>query len=299
MNYYNEHDPNAAAWLRVLIAENLIPKGEVDERDIQAVTANDLGGFIQCHFFAGIGGWSLALHLAGWPSGKPVWTMSCPCQPFSTAGQGAAQADPRHLWPVAFGLARQCRPDVVFGEQVESAIGFGWLDGISADLEGEGYALGAVVLGAHSVGSPHRRQRLYWVADSNGSLAQPRSGGRKDKGFQSGNGYEENSDRKTNQPGESSAWSDFQIIGCKDGKARRIPVEPILFGVADGISTELDYFGDIGLCKEGIQEIKNAMNGFPLAGKMPARAALLKGFGNAIVPEVAAEFIQAFMEVDK
>ena len=166
MNFYNEHDPKAAAWLRELIADRLIPDGIVDERSITEIKSHELTHYTQCHFFAGIAGWSLALALAGWPATRPVWTGSCPCQPFSNAGKGLAQADERHLWPAFFNLIRECRPECVFGEQVESAIGKGWLDGIQTDLEGEGYALGSVVLGAHSLGAPHIRQRLFWVADS-------------------------------------------------------------------------------------------------------------------------------------
>ena len=164
MNYYNENDPKAAAWLQELINQKLIPEGHVDTRSITEVTPDDLRPYIQCHFFAGIGGWPYALQLAGVPATTRLWTGSCPCQPFSTAGKGLAQADERHLWPIFFDLIRQCRPQQVYGEQVASAIGHGWLDGISADLEAEGYACGATVLGAHSVSAPHQRQRLYWVA---------------------------------------------------------------------------------------------------------------------------------------
>ena len=169
MNFYNEFDPKAAAWLRELIRCGHIPDGVVDERSIADIHPTELSGYTQCHFFAGIGGWSLALRLAGWPDTKPVWTGSCPCQPYSNAGKGEGNADPRNLWPVFFNLIRECHPDICFGEQVESAVRHGWLDGVSADLESQGYACGAVVLGAHSVGAPHIRQRLYWVADSNGT----------------------------------------------------------------------------------------------------------------------------------
>lgn len=164
MNYYNEHDPKAAAWLRELIRSGQIPPGDVDERSITEIKPHELSGYIQHHFFAGIGGWSLALQLAGWPATRPVWTGSCPCQPFSDAGKGLGEADPRHLWPTFFGLIRECRPPVVFGEQVASAAGLGWLDGVCADLEGAGYAVGAADLCAAGVGAPHIRQRLYWVA---------------------------------------------------------------------------------------------------------------------------------------
>ena len=166
--FYSELDPFAAAWLRELIGEGLIPDGVVDERDIRTIAADDLRGYRSVHLFAGVGGWPLALRLAGWPDDRPVWSGSCPCQPFSSAGKRKGQGDDRHLWPAMFGLVRECRPVVTFGEQVPGAIGHGWLDGVCADLEGEGYAVGSLVLGAHSVGAPHIRQRLYWVADAHG-----------------------------------------------------------------------------------------------------------------------------------
>jgi site-specific DNA-cytosine methylase len=166
MNYYNEFDPYAAQWLRNLIDAGHIARGEVDTRSIKDVRASDLTGFVQCHFFAGLGGWSHALRLAGWPEDRPVWTGSCPCQPFSAAGAQKGTADDRHLWPVWFNLIRKCRPRVVFGEQVEAAINHGWLDLVQTDLEGEGYACGAVGIPAGSVGAPHIRQRLWFVADA-------------------------------------------------------------------------------------------------------------------------------------
>ena len=161
--YYNEIDKKASQWLRELIKDGLIPDGEVDERSIEDVKPEEVKGFTQCHFFAGVGGWAEALRLAGW-GGRRAWSGSCPCQPFSVAGQRKGVEDRRHLWPSFFALIRACHPPVVFGEQVSSAIKHGWIDRVQADLEGEGYSLGYHVLGAHSVGSPHIRQRLYWGA---------------------------------------------------------------------------------------------------------------------------------------
>ncbi|HEY8355268.1 MAG TPA: DNA cytosine methyltransferase, partial [Methylophilaceae bacterium] len=166
MNYYNEFDPYAAAWLRNLIAEKLIPYGVVDERSIEDVAPSDLAGFTQCHFFAGIAGWSLALSLAGFPDDYPIWTGSCPCQPFSTAGEGKGFDDERHLWPAFHWLIQQCRPARVVGEQVASKIADPWIDLVSADLEALGYAFGAVAFPSASVGAPHIRDRTYWVADA-------------------------------------------------------------------------------------------------------------------------------------
>ena len=144
--YYNEIDPFAAQWLRNLIAAGHIAPGEVDERSIEDVTPDDLRGFTQCHFFAGIGVWSHSLRLAGWPDDRPVWTGSCPCQPFSAAGKGDGFADERHLWPHFFHLISERRPQHVFGEQVASGNANSWFDLVQADLEGVGYAFGLVPL---------------------------------------------------------------------------------------------------------------------------------------------------------
>lgn len=143
--FYSEWDPYAAAWLRNLIKAGLITPGEVDERSILDIRPSDLVGFDRVHFFAGIGVWDYALNLAGWGSAE-VWTGSCPCQPFSAAGKRGGTADERHLWPAFFHLIRECRPATVFGEQVASKDGLGWLDLVQADLEGEGYAVGAADL---------------------------------------------------------------------------------------------------------------------------------------------------------
>ena len=164
--YYNEIDPYAAQWLRDLIAAGHIAAGDVDDRSIEDVSADNLKGYEQCHFFAGIGGWSLALRLAGWPDDRPVWTGSCPCQPLSSAGQRKGHADERHLWPAFQSLIAERRPATVFGEQVASKDGREWLAGVRADMEQLGYACGAADLPAACVGAPHIRQRLWWVADT-------------------------------------------------------------------------------------------------------------------------------------
>ncbi|EAZ1436270.1 DNA cytosine methyltransferase [Salmonella enterica] len=162
--YYNEIDSYAAQWLRNLIAGGHIAPGEVDERSIEDVTPDDLRGFTQCHFFAGIGVWSHSLRLAGWPDDKPVWTGSCPCQPFSAAGKGDGFADERHLWPAFFHLISECRPQHVFGEQVAAGNANVWFDLVQADLEGMGYAFGLVPFTSAGIGAPHIRERAYWVA---------------------------------------------------------------------------------------------------------------------------------------
>ncbi|HEB5021757.1 TPA: DNA cytosine methyltransferase [Klebsiella pneumoniae] len=172
--YYNEIDPFAAQWLRNLIAAGHIAPGEVDERSIEDVTPDDLRGFTQCHFFAGIGVWSHSLRLAGWPDDRPVWTGSCPCQPFSAAGKGDGFTDERHLWPHFFHLISERRPQHVFGEQVAAGNANVWFDLVQADLEGMGYAFGLVPFTSAGIGAPHIRERAYWVANADSLISDRR-----------------------------------------------------------------------------------------------------------------------------
>lgn len=354
--YYNENDPKAAAWLRELIKQNMIAPGEVDTRSIVEVQPDDVRGFTQCHFFAGIGGWSYAARLAGWDDDRPLWTGSCPCQPFSAAGKQKGTADERHLWPEFRRLIAKCRPATVFGEQVASALGREWLAGVRSDLEALGYGVGAADLCAASVGAPHIRQRLYWLADASMSrqeragkgvqrpgwtpkqfsrgceprrladaqhdagrkyeprrgsqggdadfgacvgLADSQSGGLGiDRGASGSAGHAHEcgavswlvnsveqglerhagdgnhggqhgrigayQDRPASPAGGAGYWGRFDIVQCRGGKARRI--EPGLIPLAHGI---------------------------------PARVVRLRGYGNAIVPKLAAQFIMAFMEMKK
>src|SRR6056297_1028388 len=163
--YYNEWDSYAAEWLRNLIKEGNLPDGDVDERSITEVQPDDLKEYTQHHFFAGIGGWPLAVRLAGVSESERIVTGSPPCQPFSAAGQRKGYADERHLAPHWLRLVAAIRPTWVFGEQVAAAIRKDdWLDDLLDALEGEGYATGASVLPACSVGAPHIRQRLWVVA---------------------------------------------------------------------------------------------------------------------------------------
>ena len=246
--YYNEIDFHAAAWLRELIKAGHIADGDVDTRSIADVSADDVRGYTQCHFFAGIGGWSYALRLAKWSDDMPVWTGSCPCQPFSVAGKNRGTEDERHLWPEWYRLIKECRPPIVFGEQVAAKDGLAWFDLVSTDMEETGSAIGAADLCAASVGAPHIRQRLYFVgmADTTGLLSVERNDHGKGGStcrksiFKSGNS-------DSAQVSAASSW---------------MHPEPAPHPLADGLSRNV---------------------------------AAVRGYGNAIVPQVAATFIAAVM----
>lgn len=262
--YYNEIDPGAAAWLRELIKANLIAAGDVDERSIEDVTPDDIKDYTQCHFFAGIGVWSYALRLAGWSDDRPVWTGSCPCQPFSAAGDGDGADDERHLWPHWHHLIGECRPAIIFGEQVASKGGLGWLDLVSSDLEGAKYIWGAADLCAAGFGQPHIRQRLYFGAHDAarlGNAGDTRSQGH--RRFGKINDAERREVARRCAAPASLLNGESEWLWLDDGQGFCRPVEPGSCPVVDGAA---------------------------------ARVVRLRGYGNAIVAQVAANFIGAFCD---
>lgn len=361
--YYNDADPAVCAWLRELIAAGLLPAGEVDERSILEVEPTDLRGFTQCHFFAGIGGWPCALRLAGVPEDLSVWTGSPPCQPFSQAGQRKGQDDDRHLAPAFLRLVAECRPELVFGEQVasaavlgrvggaarttaEGAAGWAWFDALAADLEAASYAVAAADLPAAGIGAPHIRQRLFFGAVAlepgrlgdglcagsqgrirmpggadqraarpaglAGGLADASDDGRRqeralDRWCREGDGaqgrasgYDTGRDSRGMADGDGGLARDGELqrgrqhrCEPKDGEACGLVecAEPAGTRATDGVWGDADWL----LCRDGKWRPVEPGT-FPLADGIPGRMGLLRGYGNAIVPPLAAEFVMAFME---
>ncbi len=299
--YYNDNEPFVCAWLKNLIAAGLIPDGEVDGRSIVDVRPADVAGFTQVHFFAGIGGWAYALRLAGWADDRFIWTGSCPCQPFSLAGKGLGDKDPRHLWPEWFRLIRECRPVAIAGEQTFSAIGHGWLDRVFDDLEGEGYACGAVGLPACAVGAPHRRERLWFLAHADKS--DRRWGPNITFGVAQGRDAIDGIGRfdvaNTNEPfsGEGRQQRSGQLGGLADAPQQRE------HGSRDAGPRRRSESSDRRFWDDAVwvtgtdgksRRVKSSLR--LLAHGSPGRVGRLRAYGNSIVPQAAAEVIGAWME---
>ncbi|MBM5460252.1 DNA cytosine methyltransferase [Pseudomonas sp. P66] len=337
--YYNEIDPYTAQWLRNLIRGGHIAPGDVDERSIEDVHPDDLKPYTQCHFFAGIGVWSYALRRAGWPDDRPVWTGSCPCQPFSSAGQGDGFDDKRHLWPHFHWLIQERKPPELLGEQVASKDAESWLDLVQADLEAMDYAFGAIAFPSAGVGAPHIRDRTYWVANATGQRQHRRrpSGAGLDKRFglagvsgrAIGADQGQTAERTSLHPGRL-AKPDRLRLEQASGRELHYAEHHLESRCSDQRMADADRYGQRASGRPGMHcqgetrslaEQRGPVNGmwadadwlhcrdgkwrpvepgtFPLAHGAPGRVGRLRAYGNAINAEAATQFIAAYLDTQR
>lgn len=321
---YNEIDEYAAEWLENLIRLGVIAPGIVDRRSIEDLRGDDLRQFRQCHFFAGIGVWSYALRCAGVPDDTPLWSGSCPCQPFSAAGKGTGVDDERHLWPAWQHLIRKERPPRIYGEQVASKDGLGWLDLVLADMEAEDYSIWAVDTCSAGSGAPHIRQRLRFCADD----LRPASGGLehasiyRPQGRLFGRSDAEwgNLDRSSGRDGAVDRLANTESYGSSSNPSRsgsdqlfsvprRIGQSAAMAGKLPGPTNGFWRDADWLFCRDGKWRPVEPGT-FPLvdgsafrvgsgsAFEGQSRQGMLKGYGNAVDLQATIDFIEATLEPD-
>jgi DNA (cytosine-5)-methyltransferase 1 len=302
-SFYNDNDPFAVEWMRNLIRDGVIDDGRVDDRSVTEISAADVLGYRHCHFFAGIAGWAKAFRIAGLTGVSGVWSASLPCQPVSSAGKRHGASDERHMWPEFYPLISECKPAAIFGEQSASHDGRDWIDGVSLDLEELDYAVAAADLPACSVAAPHKRQRLYWVAWNTDTQSEFARWCRASVGDAmctrleglAGNGDAKSESRRKNPQqnrpaSETGPWYDFRIVTSGDGKSRRIGagVEPVDHGIPASVAHVVARLQQLGHSPAEAKRI--------VSDARANRKGRIRGYGNAIVPELAATFIRAARE---
>ena len=204
-----------------------------------------------------------------------ILTGGFPCQPYSFAGQRKGKDDERHLWDEMLRVIQECAPRYVVGENVLGLVG--WNGGmvfeeVCSDLEAEGYAVQPYVLPAASVGAPHRRNRVWFVAYADGC--------------------DENTRRKSNikkkaeirrhetshVPGAlfgDGTTTNATSTGTQKHNWENFPTISAICGGDDGLPTQLD----------GITFSK-------------WRRETIKAYGNAIVPQVALQIFKAIEQYE-
>lgn len=159
---YTDNDSFCCKVLRARVADGGLPVGDVLEKNIEEVKADDLAGYEQIHLFAGIGGFGLACKLAGWEGS--LLTGGFPCQDISLSGPGAGLSGERSgLWREMVRTIRLVRPRHVIVENVAALLGRG-MGRVLGDLAESG---ADAEWNSLPTGFPfgHRRERTFIVAD--------------------------------------------------------------------------------------------------------------------------------------
>lgn len=237
-----------------------------------------------------------------WRNKIDILTGGFPCQPYSSAGKRLGKEDDRHLWPEMLRAIREIKPRWIVGENVRGLVN--WSEGlvfeeVCAELEVEGYKVQPFLLPACGVGAPHRRDRIWFVANSDGAIKRdgqrkntqekrevrrneesdvPRelsSDGNATDSLHSGlqrsklNGSLARKERKQNDSRASTP--EF----CKIKDWEQFPTQSPICSGDDGLSFELDRITFPKWRKESI-----------------------KGYGNAIVPQVVYQIFKSIQEYE-
>lgn len=216
-----------------------------------------------------------------------ILTGGFPCQPYSMAGKRLGKEDERHLWPEMLRAIREIKPRIVVGENVFGLLSWNGgmvFDEVHTDLEAEGYQVQAVVIPAAAVNAPHGRDRVWFVAysDSNG---QQQCNSKHEKhsskgGFNALNDIEPNNTQHPKSVRQEYALENGELEGGRSRFTNKrnvwdaFPSQSPICGGDDGLPTELD----------GITFSK-------------WRQESIKGYGNAIVPQVAFELFKIIKEL--
>jgi DNA (cytosine-5)-methyltransferase 1 len=206
-------------------------------------------------------------------AGVTLLTGGFPCQPFSVAGKQRGKDDNRYLWPEMCRVIREARPAWIIGENVAGIVNLA-LDQVCADLEAEGYEVEPIIIPACAVDAPHRRDRVWIIARNvadpyRGQLCQREPEGQSVQ--VSGEGGERVGDVADTQK-QGLERRDIQGAGIVEGRLGQ-----------SGESIQAIWLPepDLGRVAHGV----------------PNRVAKLRGLGNAIVPQVAAEIIRCINKV--
>ena len=251
-----------------------------------------------------------------------ILTGGFPCQPYSSAGKRLGKEDERHLWPHMLRAIQEIEPTYVVGENVRGLTN--WNGGVvfeevCADLESCGYEVQPILLPACAIGAPHRRDRIWFIAVNTNSSgfqktrhkqqttrfeqygeldwnatntdnfrqhqcecdnAEQSSKGREyalndfDKNIGQGTATDTDLLRGNETDRQPKGESNVNDKNCISNKWESFPTQPPICGGDDGLPTQLD----------GITFSK-------------WRAESIKGYGNAIVPQVAYEIFKVIQTI--
>jgi len=230
-----------------------------------------------------------------------------PCQPFSLAGKRGGETDDRHLWPEYLRLIREIRPAWVVAENVIGHVSMG-LDQVLFDLENENYACWTFIIPACAVNAPHRRDRVWIVANNRGerakripALDENKKGGAEFRAESSGDCETfTNADR----PRLQAPWPEQQTARAEQYRKlvdAHSNGERLKERHAPAVAATAGYFARSNfesLTSTGwITQPGVCQGNDGVSGGVAGRIAKLKALGNSVVPQIPEIIGRAILEV--
>ena len=227
-----------------------------------------------------------------------ILTAGYPCQPFSHAGKRLGHADDRHIWPYLLQIVAQKRPAWCVFENVYGHVSMG-LDQVLSDLEGQGYASRTFIVPACGVDAPHRRDRIWIIAQSNDANTDSQRPHRTEQHEHRGGEPADGQERDTGQVrevlarrGNAEEWRAKDVAHTDSQRGRS--------GNAGRQDAE-----DAGQPPCNTRDNTRRMESWltePSVGRVaygiPKRVDRLRGLGNAIVPQIAMKIGQAIKQCE-
>jgi DNA (cytosine-5)-methyltransferase 1 len=231
-----------------------------------------------------------------------------PCQPYSAAGKRQGKNDDRHLWPEMLRAIKEIAPRYVVGENVRGLTNWNGglvFDEVCTDLENLGYQVAPFLIPASAVNAPHKRERIWFVAYSDKRSERPsRTSGRIESNGSNGHIFtqqrRESSELDNRLYEFSRNATDTSIRGMeryrRESERKQLQATKLNEDNSKQFRRmDWEKFPTQSPICSGDDGLPNQLDGITFS---KWRNESIKGYGNAVVPQVVLQIFKAIEQYE-